>query len=220
MATDYTTLITSEHQNKPNFASVISTLTQPLGQIGDLCAAMPTQVSDVDTAVGVQLDTIGLWVGISRKQEIPLPNVFFSFDTTGLGFDQGVWLGPYESTDGVTVLDDETYRAVLKATIGANYWDGSVQGLNNISTQAVAHLGVECFALDNFDMTVTIYIIGAPSALFLSLIQRGIIPPKTAGIGITGYILASEAGSPFFALDSFTTTEVAGLDFGSFGAPV
>jgi len=217
---DYTTLITSEHAQQPKFKAAVAALTQGCNDNITLLQSMATVVTDVDTAVGVQLDTIGIWVGISRRLTVPIAGVFFSFDTADLGFDQGAWLGPYESTSGLTILDDETYRAVLKARIGANYWNGAMDSVNVIGQTALAQQDILCFVLDNMDMTITIYIIGAPSAALLEMIKRGVIPPKPAGVRVDGYILASMAGAPFFALNVYTTTEVAGLDFGSFGAPV
>jgi len=217
---DYTTLITSQHTKQPRFNATVALLTNALNENITLTQSLTSQELDVDTAVGAQLDIIGIWVGISRKQRVPIANVFFSFDTADLGFDEGAWLGPFESTAGLTILDDETYRAVLKARIGANYWNGAVDTVNEIASTSLQQQGILCFVLDNMDMTITIYIIGAPSAALLEMIKRGVIPPKPAGVRVAGYILASLAGAPFFALDVYTTTEVAGLDFGSFGAPV
>lgn len=217
---DYTTLITSQHSERPRFRAALSALTKGLSDNTAVLQSMTTQVSDVDTAVGVQLDTIGLWVGISRRLTVPIAGVFFSFDTPNLGMDQGVWLGPYESTAGLTVLDDETYRAVLKARIGANYWNGAVDTVNKIGQTALSQQDILCFVLDNMNMAITIYIIGTPNQALIEMIKRGVIPPKPAGVRVDGYILASLSNAPFFALDVYTTTEVAGLDFGSFGAPI
>ncbi|MGC7970039.1 DUF2612 domain-containing protein, partial [Salmonella enterica] len=65
---------------------------------------------DLDQAIGVQLDAVGEWVGISRNITVPLAGVYFSFDIAGLGFDQGVWKGPFDPDTGLTTLDDDTYR--------------------------------------------------------------------------------------------------------------
>lgn len=216
---DYTALITSEHRQKPKFSAMVALLTGATQQITDAANQLVSDF-DVDLAIGAQLDAVGRWVGVSRRQSIPIPGVFFTWDDPDLGWNFGSWKGPFESTQGVVELDDATYRAVIKAKIGANYWDGTVADLNEIGLTALASLDVQCFAIDNFDMSVTIYILGAPSAVVLELIKRGIVPPKPAGVRVAGYILASEAGAPFFALDVETTEAVAGLDFGSFGSPI
>lgn len=219
MATDYTKLITSQHRNKPRFAAMVNLLAGSFGAVADSMLGL-VPAFDVDTAVGVQLDVIGLWVGISRRQTIPIPNVFFTWDDAGLGWNYASWKGPFEPSQGVTVLDDETYRAVLKAKIGSNYWNGSNQDLTEIGETALSEFDIQCFTIDNMDMSITIYILGAPTAVLIEMIKRGVVPPKPAGVRVTGYILASTPGAPFFALSVSTTTEVAGLDFGSFGEPV
>lgn len=219
MASDYTTLITAGHRDKPKFVETVGLLTGALGQIYDRTVSL-TEAFNIDVAVGAQLDIIGLWVGISRRQLVPIADAFFSWDTPGLGWDQANWKGPFEAAEGITILDDETYRAVIKAKIGSNYWDGTGEEIQVIGQEAFDDLDVQCFVLDHLDMTITIYILGAPTAALIEMIKRGIAPPKPAGVKINGYILASTPGAPFFALSVPTTTEVAGLDFGSFGDPV
>jgi hypothetical protein len=49
---------------------------------------------------------------------------FLEWDKERVGWDQGIWLGPYQSTDALTYLSDDVYRVVLKARIGINNWNG------------------------------------------------------------------------------------------------
>lgn len=219
MARDYSTLIPSLHRGAADFMATVEAITKPLAQIIDLQNSL-VSAFDVDTAIGIQLDIIGLWVGVRRRQSIPIPNAFFTWDDPDLGWNVGSWKGPFIPTEGISVLDDDTYRAVIKAKIGANYWDGSMQGLQQIGSTDLQSVGVQSFVLDNLDMSVTIYILGAPTAVLIEMIKRGLTPPKSAGVRVAGYILASAPGAPFFALSVPTTTEVAGLDFGSFGEPI
>lgn len=44
-----------------------------------------------------------------------------------LGFNQGIWKRPFDPDTGLTVLDDDTYRLVIRANIGANHWDGTLE---------------------------------------------------------------------------------------------
>lgn len=124
--TEYTALITSEHRDKPRFMAVVGALVQPLVDQMNVLQSMPGKF-DLDNAVGVQLDDVGLWVGVSRKIRTPLTGIYFSFDIDGLGFDQGTWKGPFDPDTGLTVLDDDTYRLVIRAKIGANRWDGTLE---------------------------------------------------------------------------------------------
>ena len=121
---DYVELITNQYSLKGNFVATVRALAQ--GSI-DQSAAMASLVQhfSLDTAVGVQLDKVGLWVGFSRRVKVPIPSVLFSFDTFGLGFDQGVWQGPNDATTGLVFLDDATYRLTLRSKILANQFDGT-----------------------------------------------------------------------------------------------
>ena len=69
---------------------------------------------DIDEAIGVQLDILGKWIGRTRVVSQPISGIYFSFDTDGLGFDQGVWQGPYDPDAGFTNLSDETYESSSK----------------------------------------------------------------------------------------------------------
>lgn len=123
---DYLGRISSYHRGKPKFAATITALVQPFVDTQAVLGSLPTAF-DVDYSIGVQEDTDGEWIGFSRNIPVPIPNVWFSFDDPRRGFDQGIWRGPYDSDTGITVLDDETYRTLLRAKIAANNWDGTVE---------------------------------------------------------------------------------------------
>ncbi len=127
---DYLALITSYHRGKPKFSATIAALVQPFVDGQNFLASLP-HAFDIDYSIGVQEDADGAWVGISRNIPVPIPNVWFSFDDDKRGFDQGVWRGPYDSDTGITVLDDETYRTLIRAKIAANIWDGTVENASD-----------------------------------------------------------------------------------------
>ncbi|MDD2056624.1 DUF2612 domain-containing protein [Pseudomonas putida] len=124
--TDYTGRITSEHSDKPKYMAMVDATVQPLVDALNVSNGLPVDF-DLDSAVGVQLDQVGLWIGIGRRINTPLTGVYFSFDTEGLGFNHGVWKGPFDPDTGVIELDDETYRLLLRAKIAANHWDGTME---------------------------------------------------------------------------------------------
>lgn len=121
---DYVDLVTNQHRDKPNFIATLRAMTQ--GFVDGLIAllALPPAF-DLDTAVGDQLDAVGLWVGITRRVSVPISGVYFSFDDATLGFDAGVWYGAGDPTEGLVDLDDFTFRLLIRAKIGANRWDGT-----------------------------------------------------------------------------------------------
>lgn len=215
---DYTSLITSEHRDKPRFAATVAAVVQPLVDQMNLLASMPGKF-DLDVAVGDQLDTVGLWVGVSRRIRTPLTGIYFSFDIDGLGFDQAIWKVPFDPDTGLTVLDDDTYRLVIRAKIGANHWDGTLASsaaiLNSIFG-ADTHVFIE----DHQDMSMTIGISGkVPSALFLALLAGGYIPLKPEGVRVNYTIVTTVDGAPLFGFD-MSGPYVAGFDAGAWGKPV
>jgi hypothetical protein len=216
--TKYTGRITSEHSQQPDFMAVVEALAQPMVDLQNLLLGMPGRF-DLDTAVDAQLDDVGLWVGISRNVPVPLTDVYFSLDTDGLGFDQGNWKGPFDPDTGLTRLDNETYRLVLRAKIGANHWDGTLESSKAI-LDSIFNGDTFVFIQDNQDMSMTIGISGViPSAVFLALLANGLIPLKPEGVQINIVIVTSVDGNPIFGFD-MSNDLVAGFDTGAWGTPL
>ncbi|HHL4079952.1 DUF2612 domain-containing protein [Burkholderia sola] len=216
--TDYTALITSEHRHLPRFSAVLGALVQPLVDQMNVLQSMPGKF-DLDNAVGVQLDDVGLWVGVSRKIRTPLSGIYFSFDVGGLGFDQGIWKGPFDPDTGLTVLDDDTYRLVIRAKIGANHWDGTLASSAAI-LNSIFDSGTYVFIEDHQDMSMTIGISGkVPSAVFLALLAGGYIPLKPEGVRVNYTIVTTVDSAPLFGFD-MSGSYVAGFDVGAWGKPI
>lgn len=210
---DYSALITSEHNNKSKFVAMVELVAGSLADATNTATELPSAF-DLDVAIGAQLDVIGLWVGISRAVKTPLA-VYFAFDTGGLGFDQGAWRGPFDPDSGLTELDDETYRTLIRAKIGANHWDGTLDGSKPILALVFPGPAV-AFIEDNQDMSMTIGIAGQPpSALELALLTGGYIPIKPEGVHVN-YITTTSPG-PIFGFD-VDNEFIAGFDESSWGA--
>jgi len=213
---DYLDLITPYYRGKPVFTSTLTSVLDPFANLQVMLGQMP-QDFDLDTAIGVQLDAVGQWVGRSRFIPTPIPNIWFSFDDALRGFDLGVWKGPYDSDSGVTRLDDETYRIFLRAKIAANQWDGRVEtaqaAFNLVFSQSP---GTYIFVIDNFDMTMTVGISGAiPSLLFIALLNQGFLPIKPEGVRIN-YAITTVNNTPVFGFD-VDNQYIGGFDTGSWG---
>ncbi len=212
--TDYTGKITSRHANKPKFMAMIQVVAQCFLDANLATAALPA-VFDLDNAVDSQLDNVGEWVGISKSVDTPLTNVYFALDTAGLGFDQGAWQGPFDPSTGITELDNDTYRTLIRAKIGANRWDGTL-GQSKAILDLVFSSDTLVFIQDNQDMTITIGVVGTPpTALELALLTGGHIPIKPQSVGINYYIVPSGPG-PIFGFD-VSNQYVAGFDQSSWG---
>ncbi|WP_447873677.1 DUF2612 domain-containing protein [Serratia fonticola] len=212
--TKYQRLITSYHKHKPKFYDHISLITQPFI---DIQAATNQQINDfdLDTAIGVQLDAVGIWIGISRTIKTPIEGVFFSLDIEGVGLDQGVWQGEFDA-GGLTVLDDDTYRTILRAKIAANHWDGTTETLSDVYQAIFPDHKTRIFAVDNFDMTMDVFITGEDiSAVMKAVIVQGYLDVKPSTVGIKSYTITSEPGQ-LFGLD-VDNAFIAGLDTGVWG---
>ncbi|WDD92780.1 DUF2612 domain-containing protein [Burkholderia sp. FERM BP-3421] len=214
---EYIGLITSEHRERPRFSSTVGALVGPLVEQLNAIGSMPEKF-DLDVAKGVQLDAIGMWVGVSRRINAQLANVYFSFDLSGIGYDQGIWKGPYDPDMGLVMLDDDTYRLVIRAKIGANHWDGTLASSAAI-LNSIFGPDTHAFFEDNQDMSMTIGISGrVPSAVFLALLAGGYIPLKPEGVRVNFTLVTTADGEPLFGLD-MDNQYVAGLDRGAWGVP-
>lgn len=124
----YLDLVIGEHAFSPNLIATLTALLQPVVDVTEALLQLPSDF-DIDTAVGVQLDQVGLWVGRTRYLTVPLPNVYFTLDgPERVGLDSGIWYEPFNPIEGVIALPDDGYRILLKADIIANHWDGTISG--------------------------------------------------------------------------------------------
>lgn len=211
---DYLALITTEHSDKPKYMAMVEAVVQPMVDALNASQGLPADF-DLDQAIGAQLDIVGLWVGIGRRVKTPLVGVYFSLDVVGLGFDQGVWKGPFDPDSGVVALDDETYRVLIRAKIGANDWDGTLSGSKAI-LDPVFSGATHVFIQDNQDMSMTIGVSGEPpTAISLALLTGGYIPIKPEGVRVDYYIVTSVDG-PLFGFD-LSNEYISGFDQGSWG---
>jgi hypothetical protein len=216
--TPYLNLVTSEHQNQPNYTAMLTAVLQPLADASDLIVAVSAEF-DLDVAVGSQLDIVGQWIGLSRYLETPITNVYFSLDSVTLGLDFGSLQGPFDPNYGLTALPDDSYRVLLRAGIIVNQWDGTIP-------EAYA-AWAELFAAEGFNIIIQnddanpmhiIYGLTGPSpdAITLALFTGGYLNLVPAGVEIDSYEVNS---FPYFALDS-DTFPLGGLDDGGFGVVV
>ncbi|MEN4684767.1 DUF2612 domain-containing protein [Pantoea agglomerans] len=220
----YTDRITNYHRGKPLFVEHVDLSTRPLS---DVSSAMYGLISafDIDDAVGIQLDALGEWIGRSRIVSQPIAGVYFSFDTDGLGWDQGVWQGPYDPDSGFTSLSDDTYRIVLKAKIAINNWDGQNDSLPPILEAALVGSGLKMQIVDNQDMTISVWVfpetdISLVSQELIAAIKQGYLTVKAAGVWAgdiqTPSILTPSVGTKFFGFD-MDNEFIAGFDDGAWG---
>jgi hypothetical protein len=209
--TPYTSLVTSEHNQQPNFMAVIGLSMQPLADMIQVTHSIPA-LYDLDTAIGAQLDTVGQWIGPTRYLDVALANVYFSFDTAGLGFDQGAW-APAGGGSALTALPDDEYRLLLYATVAANHWDGTIPGALKLLNAFWNPLGYTLYIIDGQDMTMAFVLVGqTPNAITTALYAGGLLDLRPAGVLISNHYI-NNTGGPIFGFDE-QDTFISGFDTG------
>ena len=212
----YLGLITAFHRGKPKFAATVHALVEPVVAQQSFMAHLPLDF-DLDEAIGVQLDQVGEWVGRSRFVATPIAGAWFSFDTEFRGFDAGSWFQPFDTDGGITRLDDETFRTLLRAKIAANNWDGTLPAAKEALEIIFPGGETQLVITDNQDMTITFGVSGViPSALFIALLSDGYLPLKPEGVR-ADYLITTVDG-PLFGFD-VQNEFISGFDTGAWGAP-
>lgn len=212
----YLDLLPSANVDKTNFRAAITAAIEDIVADGTSASELAA-LYDLDLAVGAQLDVVGVWVGLSRNVAVPLSGVYFTLDDADLGLDAGYLRGPFDPLEGVTSLDDNLYRTMLRIKIAANHWDGSLAQAQSILASVVAaSSGTYLMLIDNFDMTLSIGVAGViPGPIFISLLQN-YMTLMPAAVGLRSLTVTGVSGSPLFGLDC-ANEYIAGLDVGALG---
>lgn len=213
----YLALVTSEHRDRPKFIAALTACLKGFVDTNVFMLAL-TQAYDLDYATGPRLDAVGAWVGASRTLSTPLTGVYFSFDTAGLGFDEGTWKGPFDPSTALVVLPDDAYRTLIRAKIVANQWDGTVAGA--YAAYAILFEGKPYSVLiqDYNNMHMLLALVGpAPDAVTLALFTGGYLDLKPVGVRIDAYAQQSVPDTPYFGFD-VQNSSIAGFDTGAFAA--
>lgn len=209
----YLDLIPSANRSQPKFIASLSGALAPLVDTMRAIESLPREF-DIDDARGKQLDAVGVRVGLSRHLPVPIEDVYFAFDTVGVGLDEGVWLGALDPVEALATLDDETYRLMLKIKVAANRWDGSLEHAQEI-LGAIAGDGTYLFIQDNFDMSMTVGVSGkVPSKLFISLLRQMLDFLRPGAVDISIVVVTSTSGAPVFGFD-VNNNYLGGLDSGA-----
>lgn len=217
---DYLNLITPYHAQRPRFVNMIAVLVQALVDAQTMLGQM-TADFDLDTAIGVQLDILGQWIGRSRYLQLPITGVYFTFHMPGDadardGFDQGIWLGPYDPTTGVVALPDDTYRKVLQLQAIANEWDGTLGSIQAAFNTVFPGVAVQ----DRGDvagglMSMDVLIPGVEmNSLLLGVLSQD-FPIKPSGVHVN-IIETTISTQPIFGFD-VDGAIIGGFDEGAWG---
>lgn len=183
----YLQLVTSQYQQaSPQYLQFLQVMLQKYQDI-DQCLLTFEKNFDIDYAVGAQLDILGSNRGVPRTV-------------------------PFQPSNGVSpVLDDTTYRILLKATDAANRWKpgGSIGSLYAIWQQLFP--GGSITIDDQQNMTAIITLAGSFSSIIKDLIINGLIVPRPETVQYT-FVFGT---LPIFGFDQ-RNAFVSGFDLGHF----
>ncbi len=206
--TDYTALVTSEHQ-QPNFLATVALTANAIADIVALEQELPA-LFDLDSAIGSFLDVDGQWIGLARTVGgIFLINFFgFADDASALGFGEltdpsagGRFVELGEDTTSTATLADPEYRTVLRAKILQNDWDG---GLAEFEAALADVIGIPVTTIDPGTRVVMMKPSAAIDAVLQQLLTGYDLIPRAASVRYqfvfptTGYTwtFAGTASSP------------------------
>lgn len=198
-------LITSEYNQQPNFMAMVEGVLAPIVADTALIIALPSYF-DLDTAVGAQLDVLGMWVGQSRQISVALAGVFFSWNVAGLGWSEGNWEDPFGG-GSIVILADGDYRRLLKVTVARNQWDGTTKGA--YAAWAVAFGGTDTtISIQNFgDASVSFILSGSMlGAVTIAMFMAGLYDIVSAGVLVRDHIVSGAPGTKFFAWNEETSS--------------
>jgi len=214
--TPYLGLITSEYGSAPNFQATVAASVQPFADITAVLNGLPSDFN-LATATGAQLDVVGQWVGFSRYVTSPISGVYFSFDTTGVGFDQGLIWSAGEPTTGLIAMPDDIYRLALQTQIGINNWNGTIPEAYTILNTMFSGIGWTIYIQDTGNMIMDIIAVTSSTPynpLYSTLFTGGYFNLRPSGV-LANYTLVPSTSVPFFGFD-IENSFISGFDVGSF----
>lgn len=163
----YVGLLTHEYVHSPKLNALLYVLLKKFDDVSQCLTKLDTAI-DLDSAIGAQLDMLGVIAQASRTL-------------------------PFQPSFGVSpVLTDDVYRTYIKAKIGQNQWDGTVTSLYALWRALFPATTIT--VADNQNMTATLFIGGATSSILLDMIAGYAVNGATSGIVQNGLIVPRPEG--------------------------
>ena len=153
----YTALLTHYYAGTtaPKLQALLYVLLKKFDDVSQCLVQMDTGL-DLDSASGPQLDMLGVTAGVSRT----------------VGFQPSGGVSP--------VLNDDTYRLLIKAKIAQNQWDGTIDSM--YALWQTMFPGGSIVIEDNQNMTATVVLLGTFTSIVQDLITNGYIVPRPEGV--------------------------------------
>jgi len=188
----YKLLIIKQYYDKPKASAEIGVIAGAWSKIYTMLNSFPVEF-DLDFATADRLDIIGRIVGINRIVPFVLPKIAFGFseNDNSRGFDdkfEAAISAPFQDkfspiyTD--QQLDDNDFRFFIRAKIAVNSASSYMVSDERLSINDVINTVFDgsAFAIDNKDMTLTLYITYAVEENRIRLIRQLGLLPKPQGV--------------------------------------
>lgn len=182
----YASLLIIQYANKPKAVATIKTLVAPV-----IMDQLPLQVRDafdVKTAVGVQLDILGKFVGVSRMQRT---------------FTQ------------LVSLDDDDFRVLIQIKTVLN---SSKSDLASIQAIVFGFFNGAIRLFDHQTMYMSVYFDALAGSLTLAeVFVRGDFIPRPMGVRLSALIYAPNVETlPFFGMSTYTVPALGAVGFNDY----
>lgn len=209
----YTKLLIIQYNNKPKAIATIALIAREMladGLIFDVQDAF-----DIESAIGVQLDILGKYIGLDRYYtgQNDLPTAFGFTDPSqdepdGVeGFSDpsdfltkdGTFLIASEVISDNQILSDTDFRFLLKLKIIQNTSNHSDKSIDD---NLFKFFGTSVYAIDNYNMSMTYFVDSDMLQIVLIAIQKGVLT-RPMGVLINSIITS---GIYFAFVDPSTTS--------------
>lgn len=216
----YVNLLTIQYNNKERARKTIALYTGTL--LKDNLPCLVQDAYNLETAVGVQLDVLGRYIGADRFfTETILVGSFFGFtsystldtdSTVGMTdyADYDTDLGGFATYDDISnlyTLNDDNYRFILKLKIVQN---NSNHSYGSIDNDLFPFFGEDLIASSNQDMTMVYFVTAAQADLARIAFEKEVLP-RPMGVGVN---LLIKKDKKMFGFTNYNRTAISNLTTG------
>jgi hypothetical protein len=183
-----------QYSDKPKALAEITARLESISNTFDLFNSFEVEF-DLDSAYGDRLDIIGKIIGINRIVQNAIPKGYF-------GWDDGIAPNPKTFGEGAmfdlfydagytsTQLNDEQMRMFIRAKIAKNTTAAYLSSDERVTLQQTIMFLFEskAYVIDNFDMSLTIYVdeeFDLDNVLLLDALD---LIPKPQGVRYRNYV--------------------------------
>jgi len=199
----YKKLLIFQYQDQPNAVAEITARLSSIEKTFSWLNSFSDEF-DLDQAYGHRLDIIGRIVGVNRIVDNIIPKEYF-------GWDDGIAPNPQTFGAGKlfdlikdtgyspTELDDSQFRFFIRAKIAKNVTSAFLTSDERVTLQETILYLFEskAYVVDNFDMSLTIYIDESFDMNKITLLTNQNLIPKPQGVQYKDFVVTYAAEGTF-----------------------